>query len=574
MAFLKLHPSDGGERIIPIVSHRTVIGRQPECDVVLESLSVSRHHAALVEVHGKHFIEDLKSKNGTFVNGVLVAEITELHDADVIDICDEILSFHTDEPETVLIPPAPETWASRTQDTRSTPLPLNATSIDTYAALDDSQPEPEVVATLDPSFDQSTGTLSASLPEKVHIVMELSQSICSELRLADVQSRAVNGLLKIFPQADVAALLSEDSSTGDLQVVAVQSRYKDRGGEPPTMASRTVAYRAIKSETAILSADAVADARFDGADSVHRPRLGSTMCVPLISRQRNVLGAIQVAAVRSKNLFSKEDLAIMVTIASQVTLAVENARLHEEVVMQRDLATQRTQALKRSNEDLERFGYTISHDLQAPIRAIRFQCGELQKLLQNDPKSDASQRCDQIQNNALRLKTLIRDLLEYSRVSSCNAAFNETDTNEVLQNALENLELEIRESGAQITYADLPHTFGDWGQLVRLFQNLIHNAIKFCSGRTPVVHVEAQREEDADVFSVRDNGIGISGTQFERVFEIFERLHTQEEFPGTGAGLAIAQRIVERHGGRIWIESEEGKGSTFFFRIPRRSVTE
>ena len=172
-------------------------------------------------------------------------------------------------------------------------------------------------------------------------------------------------------------------------------------------------------------------------------------------------------------------------------------------------------------------------------------------------------------DGARRMQNLIRDLLEYSRVGTRGRRFEPTDAQAVLERALANLATATRTSGAAITSDPLPTLLADPAQLTQLFQNLIGNAVKFCTARSPAIHVGVQPGDGGWHFSVRDNGIGIEAQYRERIFVIFQRLHTRAEYPGTGIGLAICQRIVERHGGRIWVESEPGQGSTFHFTIPK-----
>jgi len=168
------------------------------------------------------------------------------------------------------------------------------------------------------------------------------------------------------------------------------------------------------------------------------------------------------------------------------------------------------------------------------------------------------------------MQTLIEDLLTLSRVETQSKPPVRTDCGAVLQAALDNLEVPIRESGAIITHDAMPFVTLDPGQLLQVFQNLLGNAIKFRSRRTPNIHIGAVRHLDGWRFSVRDNGIGIDRQYFERIFRIFQRLHTREEYPGSGIGLSVCEKIVLRHGGRIWLESELNRGSTFYFSIPDR----
>jgi light-regulated signal transduction histidine kinase (bacteriophytochrome) len=172
-----------------------------------------------------------------------------------------------------------------------------------------------------------------------------------------------------------------------------------------------------------------------------------------------------------------------------------------------------------------------------------------------------------------RMQQLINDLLGYSRVSTQGKPFEMTDVEESFKCVTQNLQITVEESGARVTHDALPKVLADRIQLERLLQNLIGNAIKYRDkGTVPAVHVSAERKDDEWVFSIRDNGIGIDPKYFDRIFGIFQRLHTREQYSGTGIGLAVCKKIVERHKGRIWVESEEGKGSTFRFTMPVTDV--
>ena len=226
--------------------------------------------------------------------------------------------------------------------------------------------------------------------------------------------------------------------------------------------------------------------------------------------------------------------------------------------------------LGRSNADLEQFANVASHDLQEPLRAV-VGCAEL--LVQDSAgkmNADDGELLRHIVEGTRRMQTLIRDLLAYSRVGSRGGWFTPTDANKALALALTNLDTSIRERDAVITRDALPTLVADPTQLSQLLQNLIGNALKFCKDRRPEIHIGAQLREGAWQFSLHDNGIGIEPQYRERIFVIFQRLHTRTEYAGTGIGLAICKRIVERHGGRIWVESEPGHGSTFHFTIPQK----
>ncbi|WP_239511491.1 ATP-binding protein [Burkholderia sp. JP2-270] len=240
-----------------------------------------------------------------------------------------------------------------------------------------------------------------------------------------------------------------------------------------------------------------------------------------------------------------------------------------------DELRERTEELASSNRDLEQFAYVASHDLQEPLRAI---AGPLQ-LLQWRYRGQLDARADEFIGHAVdgasRMQALIVDLLAFSRVGRPSEPWRLTECMEALDNALKNLAVAIQESGAQITHDGLPTVRAISGQISVLFQNLVGNAIKFRSReRTMQIHVGAKAQDDAWVFHVTDNGIGIESRYFDHIFLIFQRLHTRRDYPGTGIGLALCKRIVEHHGGRIWVESEPGVGTTFFFTLPRRGSPE
>lgn len=230
----------------------------------------------------------------------------------------------------------------------------------------------------------------------------------------------------------------------------------------------------------------------------------------------------------------------------------------------------RTEELTRSNQDLEHFAYVASHDLQEPLRAVS---GSLQ-LLTRRYAGQLDARADEFIGHAVdgatRMEALIEDMLTYSRVGRREDPRQLIESEEALDSALKNLGATIRETRAQVTRTPLPTVRAISAQLTVLFQNLVGNAIKFRRKDGPVqIHVGVETRDDAWVFRVVDNGIGIDSQYFERIFLMFQRLHTRRDYPGTGIGLALCKRIVERHGGSIWVESEPGKGSTFFFTLPR-----
>jgi light-regulated signal transduction histidine kinase (bacteriophytochrome) len=228
---------------------------------------------------------------------------------------------------------------------------------------------------------------------------------------------------------------------------------------------------------------------------------------------------------------------------------------------------ERTAELARSNAELEQFAYIASHDLQEPLRMVSSYVQLLGRRYQGKLDKDADEFIAFASEGAIRMQRLINDLLAYSRVGTRGKSFEEVNLEAVLARALENLQLALKEKSAAVTHDPLPTVFGDVGQLTQVFQNLIDNAVKFRADAPPRVHISARLEGSGYICSVKDNGIGIAPEFVNRLFVLFQRLHTRRDYPGTGIGLAICKRIVERHGGKIWVESRPGEGSTFFFQI-------
>jgi PAS domain S-box-containing protein len=228
--------------------------------------------------------------------------------------------------------------------------------------------------------------------------------------------------------------------------------------------------------------------------------------------------------------------------------------------------------LKRSNADLQQFAYAASHDLQEPLRIIEGFIKLLDKRYKGKLDEKADEFIEHTVDGVERMRELINDLLEYSKVGTKGINLKPIDFSLAVDKTVLNLKTAIEEISAVVTHDELPTVMADDSQISSLFQNLIGNALKFHGKKTLRVHVSAERKDNEWVFSVRDNGIGIDPEQAERIFVVFQRLHTREEYPGTGIGLAICKRIIERHGGRIRVESEPGKGSTFYFTIPDREL--
>ena len=225
--------------------------------------------------------------------------------------------------------------------------------------------------------------------------------------------------------------------------------------------------------------------------------------------------------------------------------------------------------LQRSNSELEQFAYIASHDLQEPLRVISSYLQLLEKKTEGKLEEGTKDFMSRVINASSRMQNMINDLLDYSRITFKKKPFRLSNINEIVKNSLENLKFTINNSKASVTISELPELYVDESQILRIFQNLISNAIKFCKeNQFPEISISSEKKDGMWVFAIRDNGIGIENEFYERIFQIFQRLHTRDKYPGNGIGLASCKKIIERHGGQIWLESNLGKGTVFYFSIP------
>lgn len=259
--------------------------------------------------------------------------------------------------------------------------------------------------------------------------------------------------------------------------------------------------------------------------------------------------------VLSRWVADQDERGELVHVLESNTDITERARVQEEIC--------------RANRDLEQFAFTASHDLQEPLRGVKIYSELLTRELGGDLSPNARQYIEVLRSGTTRMENLIHDLLAYTRAGQLDGPAEPTDANEVLQASLSALSSAIAENSALVTTEPLPTVRVHHAHLQQLFQNLVGNAIKYRRPDSiPEVHIRAKQQNGHWVFAVSDNGIGIESEYRERIFDLFKRLHSSDEYSGTGIGLAICQRIVERYGGRIWVESEPGKGSTFRFTLP------
>lgn len=285
----------------------------------------------------------------------------------------------------------------------------------------------------------------------------------------------------------------------------------------------------------------------------------------LVTGALNSETAVECVKQGAMDYVMKHNLA---RLPLSVRRAIEETRLrHERTRAQEQLAS-KVEELARSNCDLEQFAYIASHDLQEPLRMVAAYTQLLSERYRGKLDSTADRYIGYAVEGATRMQALLEDLLAFSRTGRDGLPPAATDVTTTIQEVLKNLAFVLKEHNVTVTCNPLPTILADRFQLVQLFQNLIGNAIKFRGKKSPAVTISAEKQGEEWVFSVVDNGIGIADEHKEFIFKIFQRLHTRAEYPGNGVGLAICKKIVEHHGGRIWVDSELGQGSNFRFTFP------
>jgi light-regulated signal transduction histidine kinase (bacteriophytochrome) len=258
----------------------------------------------------------------------------------------------------------------------------------------------------------------------------------------------------------------------------------------------------------------------------------------------------------------------MVRLPASVRRALEEKRLREQRRHSEEELAHKVQELARSNQDLEQFAYVASHDLQEPLRMIANYTQLLAERYRGKLDPQADKYIHYAVDGAVRMQALIQDLLRFSRVGKAEIEPRTTDCRAVVEQAIKNLQAAVLESGAVVSWPGLPVVMADASQLTQVFQNLIANAIKFHGAEKPVIQIDAEKKNHEWVFTVSDNGIGIPAESWQDIFVIFRRLHTRDEYAGNGIGLSICKKIIERHGGKIWIEAQATPGCRFKFTLP------
>jgi PAS domain S-box-containing protein len=372
-----------------------------------------------------------------------------------------------------------------------------------------------------------------------------------------------------------ALFMNEDGDNGEpFALYALSGAPRELFGDLPSLRHTPIFEPTFYQKRLVRLDDVMGDPRYGrnaphrGVPTGHLP-VRSYLAAPVISRSGRVLGALLFGHGEPAR-FTETHEHMAAGIAAQAAIALDNARLFAEIEAAKQALQRSNEELRRANEDLNQFAYSASHDLQEPLRMVALYSQILQREYGGKLGEDADLYLGYTVAGARRMEMLVRDLLAYTRaVSSADPVQVPVNTGDALREALTNLRNAIAESGATVHHPSLPDVLVSRVHLIQLFQNLIGNAIKYRSEASPVVEITAERDDPLVRVSIQDNGIGIEPQYAEQVFGIFKRLHTSEEYSGTGIGLAICQKIVERYGGRIWVESEGGsKGATFHFTLP------
>jgi signal transduction histidine kinase len=420
------------------------------------------------------------------------------------------------------------------------------------------------------------------MAEETAVLAEIGRIISSSLEIAQVYERFSGQVLKLIP-CDRIAVNLVDLAQGRLETAYVHGAQipgQQPGDTSPLDGTYIEGLVNARTGRVIqgLAREQVAE-QYPGLARSMQAGLQSHLSVPLISRD-TVIGILQLSSTRP-DAYTEGDLRLLDRIGAQIAGAIASSQLYAQIKQAEEALRQQAKELTRSNKDLEQFAYVASHDLQEPLRMVTSYVQILAQDYEGRLDADANRFIGYAVDGANRMKVLIDDLLEFSRVGSQGKPFEPTHCGEVMEQVVSDLEGAIRESGGKVTWEGLPTVMADATQLAQLLRNLAGNGIKFRGEAPPHVHVSAEPVSDAAtpsearndtrqewLFSVSDNGIGIAPRHYDRIFQMFQRLHHRSEYPGTGIGLAICQKIVERHGGRIWVESELGEGSTFYFTIP------
>lgn len=424
-------------------------------------------------------------------------------------------------------------------------------------------------------FIEANGTLlrlNEDLERQVVAVLDRFAAVLGKGR-AIVTALSQEGAIAATRDAATSILRAERcvylSVSASADTIAIRAVHPSEAEYSQELVKRAV----TSGETVVFSADQQAETEAD----LVRAGVKSALCAPIKVRS-DIGGCLYVTSTRVAGLFGVEEARLGTFIATLAAAALENVRSVAELeashqAMQTELerrVADRTAALEASNKELEAFSYSVSHDLRAPLRAINGFTEIVMREYPSQLEGEAKGYLERVSKNAQNMGQLIDDLLAFSRLGRTPLDKRTVATAEVVQNALEQLRAETQGRPVELLVGELPECQGEPVLLEQVFANLIGNALKYSRGREPArIEVGCQQEPGSReaVFFVKDNGVGFDMQYADKLFGVFQRLHRAEEYEGTGVGLAIVQRIVHRHGGRVWAKGETGKGATFYFTL-------
>ncbi len=427
-------------------------------------------------------------------------------------------------------------------------------------------------------FQENTAAAASAqrLAQQNAALAEIGRVISSSLDIEDVYALFADQTLHLIPFDRISINLIREDLGEFMTAYVIGVPVPGRAVGETTRIAGTFTSEVIRNRRAIVFHPGSREAmlgRFPGLGPEYASGIRSFLSVPLVYNDR-VIAALNFRSL-SEDTYTHHDVEVAELIGAQVAGAIANAQLHTDTVEADKVLQEQAIELTRSNAELEQFAYIASHDLQEPLRVISGYVNLLEERYGDQIDQDGREFIAYTTDAVHRMRNLINDLLEYSRVESDGNPFENVDCNQALANALADLEVSIDETSAEVTHDKLPEFDGDPVQIAQLLENLIANAIKFSKDdESPKIHVSCDRSDERWQLSVSDNGIGIRPRYQDRIFGMFKRAHKRSKYPGTGIGLAMCSKIVERHGGTIWVESEVGEGSTFFFTIPATQENE
>ena len=436
----------------------------------------------------------------------------------------------------------------------------------------------KVVAQIAPAIANSQlyleNTVAAAAAQRLAqqnaALAEIGRVISSSLDIEDVYALFADQTLHLIPFDRISINLIREDLGEFMTAYVIGVPVAGRAVGETTRIAGTFTDEVVRNRRATVFHPGSMEAmlgRFPGLGPEYGSGIRSYLSVPLIYNDR-VIGALNFRSL-SEDTYTHHDVEVAELIGAQVAGAIANSQLHTDTVEVDRVLQEQAVELTRSNAELEQFAYIASHDLQEPLRVISGYVNLLEERYGDRIDLDGREFIEYTTDAVHRMRNLINDLLEYSRVESDGNPFEQVDCNKALSNALADLGVSIEETSAEITNDQLPAVEGDPVQIAQLLENLVANAIKFRKDdEAPRIHVSCHVNDSNWQMSVSDNGIGIRPRYQDRIFGMFKRAHKRSKYPGTGIGLAMCSKIVERHGGTIWVESEVGEGSTFHFTIP------